>query len=428
MGRIIAFLVIAAAAIAVAWWLAGLPGTVAITAGSLSITTPVSLAILGAVILFLLLYILVRLLAGLMRLPSRTRRMQRERQRAGGERAVTRTLLALAGGDSASARKEARRTRELLGDTPQTLLLSAYAGRLAGQQEEADEAFNLLASRKDAAFLGVRGLLQGAIARGDDDGANALARRAEELNPGTPWLRAERARLAIRAGSWGQALELAGPGDPIAALSVAAAGTADNAGEALRLARRAWRTDPGFTPAALAYAKSLRDAGKESRAQDVLRESWAKLPHPDLAEAALAGGTYTVSRERRAQALANAAPDNPESHLLLAQAALETNRLADARSQAEASLAAGLNQRRVWLVLAKVAELEGDRPLAEEALRKAAAAEPDPVWRCEACGTIQDGWRPRCDTCETAGRIAWGTGVMRTPRLMLSDTSDAILP
>ena len=428
MRRIVVFLAIAIAAVALAWWLAGLPGTVAVSAGTLSITAPSSLAILGAVVLFLLLYNLVRLVALVFRLPSRTRRMQRERQRAGGEQAVTRTLLALAGGDSASARKEAQRTRQLLGDTPQTLLLAAYAGRQAGAQEEADEAFNLLAARKDAAFLGIRGLLQGALARGDYDGAHALARRAEEANPGTPWLRAERARLAIRAGSWSEALELAGPGDPVAALSVAAAGTATDPAEARRLARRAWKTDPGFTPAALTYAKSLRGAGKETRAQEVLREAWAKSPHPDLAEAALAGGTYAVSRERRAETLASAAPDHPESHLLLARSALEANRFADARRHAEAALAAGLNQRRVWLMLAKIADFEGERPITEEALRKAAEAEPDPVWRCEACSTVQDGWRPVCETCKTAGRIAWGTGVARNPPLLLADTGDAILP
>ncbi len=428
MRRIIAFLVAAGVAVAIAWWIAGLPGTVAVTLGTLAITAPTSLAILAAVVLFLVLYALVRLLAFLLRLPSRTRRMKRERVRASGERAVTRTLLALAGGDAAGARREARRTRELLGDTPQTLLLAAYAGRQAGQQEEADEAFNQLAARKDAGFLGLRGLLQGAIARGDWDGAHALARRAEEIAPGTPWLRAERGRLAIRAGSWHEALELAGPGDPVAALSVAAANSTTDSGEARRLARRAWKADPGFAPAAIAYAGRLRDAGKESRAQEVLRLSWAKVPHPDLAEAALAGGTYTVSRERRAEALASAAPEHAESHLLLARSNLAAGQLPDARRHAEAALAAGLGQRRVWLVLAQVAEQEGDRPMAEEALRKAAAAEPDPVWRCETCGSVQEGWRPVCETCHTAGRITWGTAMTGRAPLLLADTGDAILP
>ena len=428
MGRIIAFLLVAGITVAFAWWLAGLPGTVSIAAGALSVTAPTSLVILGAILLFLLLYALVRLLAFTLRLPSRSRRMRLARQRASGEQAVTRTLLALASGDAGSARKQARRTRDLLGDTPQTLLLAAYAGRQAGEQEEADAAFNQLAARKDAAFLGVRGLLQGAVARSDWDAAHTLARRAEELNPGTPWLRAERGRLAMRAGSWREALDLAGPGDPVAALSVAAANTASDPGEARRLARRAWKADPAFTPAALAYAARLRDAGKESQAQEVLRASWAKSPHPDLAEAALAGGTYTVSRERRAETLASAAPEHPESHLLLARASLAGGQTADARRHAEAALAAGLNQRRVWLVLAKVAEQEGDRPIAEQALRRAAEADPDPAWRCDACGSMQDAWRPMCETCKTPGRIGWGSAASRATPLLLPDASDAILP
>ena len=211
-------------------------------------------------------------------------------------------------------------------------------------------------------------------------------------------------------------------------LSLAAATTASSAGEARRLARRAWKTDPAFAPAAIAYASRLRDAGKESQAQEVLRQSWAKSPHPDVAEVALAGGTYTISRERRAESLAAAAPDHPESHLLLAQSSLAAGRLAEARRQADSALAGGLNQRRVWLVLAKVADAEGDRLAAEQALHKAAEANPDPAWRCEACGAAHDAWHPVCSTCQTPGRIVWGTAVSRGAPLMLPDTSDAILP
>ena len=104
MRRVIAFLVFTVAAVAFAWWLAGLPGVVAVTIGTLAITAPSSLALLGVIVLFLLLYFLVRVLAAIIRLPARTRRMRFERQRVTGDRAVTRTLLALAGGDSAAAR------------------------------------------------------------------------------------------------------------------------------------------------------------------------------------------------------------------------------------------------------------------------------------------------------------------------------------
>ena len=431
MRRVIAFLVVAAAAIAIAWWVAALPGSVAIAIGALSIAAPTPVAVLGAVVLFVILYLLVRLLALLLRLPSRSRRLQRERMRASGDRAVTRTLLALAGGDAAAARREAQRSRRLLGDTPQTLLLSAYAGRQAGRPEEADAAFNTLAGRSDAAFLGLRGLMQGAIARGDWDGAGALARRAEEVNPGTAWLRAERSRLAIRAGAWEEALALAGPDDPVALLGVAAADSAIDPHEARRLAKRAWKADPAFAPAALAYAARLRDAGREGRAQAVLRTSWAAAPHPELAAAMLAGSEEQVARERRAEALAAAAPGHPESHLLMAQLALDGGRPADAKRHAEAAFEAGLQQRRVWIALATAAGQQGDRPGQEQALLKAAEAEPDPIWRCENCATPQEAWRPVCATCQAAGRIVWASSAATPARLQLVDlggSGDAILP
>ena len=428
MRRVVTFLVAAAVLIGIAWWLAGLPGSVGGTVGDLTITLPTPWALVGLVVLFAVAYLLVRLVAMVVRLPSRSRRMAGERARRGGDQAVTRTLLALASGDSAAAMKEAGRSRALLGDTPQTLLLAAYAGRQAGQVAEADAAFTLLAGRKDAAFLGLRGLLQSAVARGDEPAARALSQRAEEVNPGAPWLRAERARLASRDGDWKQALELSGPGDPLAALGTAASDAATDTGEARRLAKQAWQADPGFTPAALAYARRLREAGREKRAQEVLRGSWAKAPHPALAEAALEGSTDPTVRAWRFGALASAAPNHPESYFLRAQLELEKGNLPQARREADAAQSLGLDQRRVWRLMATIADREGDTEAAASAARRAADADPDPHWRCGRCGTIHDAWRPKCEACGAIGEITWGEpATVTAPRLHLSGQDDAIL-
>ena len=136
---------------------------------------------------------------------------------------MTRTLLALAAGETGEARREAGRARRLLGDTPATLLLAAEAGRIAGRTDEAEAAFRALAERDDAAFLGLRGLLRQAVEREDWQEAAVLARRAEAVQPGAAWLRRERARLAVRAGNWSEALALADPDAPKAALAAAAA-------------------------------------------------------------------------------------------------------------------------------------------------------------------------------------------------------------
>jgi HemY protein len=429
MRAVVSFLVIATAVIGFAWWLVGLPGSVNAQIGGTTFGAPTSVALLFAIVVFVVLYILVRVLLTVVRLPGRTARMRAARDRRRGETALTRTLLALAGGDSTAARREARRSRLLLGDTPQTLLLAAYAGRQAGQQEEAEAAFRALAKRDDAAFLGLRGLMQQAMGRGDWEEAAQLARRAEEASPGVPWLRAERSRLAIRTGSWKEALTLAGPGDKVAVLGTAAANAEPDSSEARRLAKQAWRADPAFAPAALAYAKCLRAAGRERRAQDVLRTSWSLAPHPALAEDALATAPDDLARTRRAEALANAAPGHPESKLLLARVTLAAGLHGEAQRHAEEARAAGLDQRRVWLLLADIAEQSGNSAGQSDALRHAANAEPDPAWRCDQCGTVHAEWAPTCSHCGTTGRIAWGVAaVTGGTRLLTVDSGEPILP
>ena len=228
MRGVITFLIVAAVVIALAWGVSILPGTwTADVAGTqFQAGTPAVLALLLAA--FVVFYILIRLLAGLFALPRRLRRRNERTFRVRGDRAVTRTLVALAANDGEAARREADRTRRLIGDTPLTLLLAAQAGRQSGQEEEAGAAYRLLAERRDAPFLGLRGLLRQAIADEKWEEADSLARRAEAAYPGAQWLKDERRSLALRTGKWEDALRLSGP-DSRAALAVAAAGAAPNA-------------------------------------------------------------------------------------------------------------------------------------------------------------------------------------------------------
>ncbi len=415
MRRALTFILLLVIAVGVAWWVAHLPGQATLRFGATVVSAPVSVTVLAAALLFLVLYVLFRLIGGILRLPGGMRRRGRERARRRGDGAVTRALVALASGHAGEARREAARARRLLGDTPQTLLLAAQAGRAAGQDGEAGAAFELLAARSDAAFLGLRGLLRQALARQDWAEAAALARRAEQASPGTAWLRAERAQLATRTGDWREALALAGPDAPRAVLATAAAEGERDPAEARKLARLAWETEPGLTAAALAHARRLREAGKEGRAQDVLRRAWTLSPQPDLAAMSLAPVSDPALRLREAGTLVRGNPEHPESRLLLAHLALEAGDLPRARQEAEAALAGGLAQRRTWLLLAAVAEAEAEgavdpeaaRAAHREALRHAAEAEPDPAWRCDTCGTTHAAWSPTCPHCGTVGRIAW---------------------
>lgn len=422
MHRILRTLFWGVVVLAFAWFIANLPGRLSIDVGPYSVETSTSLAVTALLLLFIVLYAVVRLVLLLVFIPRAGSLWRGRRRRRAGDMAVTRALVALAAGEKADARREANRARALLGDTPQTLLLAAEAGRLAGRDDEATAAFQALAARKEAAFLGLRGLLANAISQQKWADAAALARQAEAAHPGAAWLRQERAQLAIRSGDWGEALNLAASApanpasgtSPVAALATGAALAETNPDRADRLARQALKADPSFTPAVVARAGLLRARGREKSAQAVLAEGWKRAPHPDIATASLAPITDKLARMKAAQQLTAGLPDHPESRLLLARTALDAGVVGEARRHLEAVKTAGLNQRRGWLLHAELEEEErGDteagRLAQREALRKAAVADPDPEWRCSVCHTPQAAWRPACPVCLTPGGLVWGS-------------------
>jgi HemY protein len=265
-----------------------------------------------------------------------------------------------------------------------------------------------MAGREDAAFLGLRGLFRQAMAREDWSGAAALARQAEAAYPGAAWLREERTELAVRIGDWGHALALAGPDSPRSAYATAAAESAVDPERGLALAKRAWRDDRGFAPAALGYATRLRAAGKEKAAFAVVAESWGEAPNPGLAAFALAPVHDKLARVAAATRLVEGSPEHAESHFLLARENFAAGLTGEARRHAEAARRAGMRQRRLYLLLGELAAAEGNTEAQRDALLEAANAEPDPAWRCEACGAVHAAWHPACPSCHTPGRIAWG--------------------
>lgn len=422
MRNVLAFLVLAALSVAAAWYIAALPGTLTADVAGTSVSTsaPVALVLLAA--LFAVLYVIIRLLALLFRSPRMVARANRQRRRRQGDRAVTTALTALAANDPPAALREAERTRTLLGDTPLTLLLHAQALRLAGRDGDADSAFRLLADREDGAFLGLRGLLRQAMAREDWAAAAALAQRADTAYPGAAWLRQERRELALRTGDWRDALRLSGP-DTRAALAVAAADNERDPDAALSLSKQAWTADPTLPVAAVAYARRLRSAGEDRKAQDVLKKSWARSPHPDVALCYLHPIADRLQRYKASATLARVNPEHGDSHLLQATMALEAGLTGEARRHAEAARRAGLDQRRLWSLMEQIEHLDGRPDGVAEAQRRRDLAGPDPLWRCGHCGTVHQSWLPVCDACGTAGHVAWVVPAREQPQ-----RSNALLP
>ena len=406
MRAAIGLFVAAVICIAVAWWVSLLPGAVTATIGgtTLSASTPVVATLL--VILFGVLYLAVRLVAWVIRIPGRLRRGGGTRTRIKGELALNRALVALAADDAGGARREADKGRRLLGDTPLTLLIAAQAGRSAGREDEAAALYEQLAERDDSRLLGLRGLMRIAVERQDWERAAALAGAAEKAHPGAAWLRDERRYMAQATGEWREALRLATP-ENRAALAVIAAQNETDPKAALPLAKQAFDAEPGLAPAAIAYATALRAAGKQRQAQDVLRQAWSTKPHPDLATAFVADAGDKFAQAREMAVLVRSNPDNPESYIAIARIAIDAGLTSEARRQIDRALAAGVNQRRLWSLLADVSVMNGKPEEAQEALRHMQDADPDPSWRCTSCGTSYEQWQPVCETCRSTGAIHW---------------------
>jgi HemY protein len=258
--------------------------------------------------------------------------------------------------------------------------------------------------------LGLRGLLRLAIAREDFVRAAELAREAEAAHPGAAWLRGERTQLALRTGAWAEALQLTHEDAPKAGFGAAAAEAEADPARAHKLAKAAFRRDPALPAAAIAYARRLREGGREKSAQEVLRKNWALSPHPEVAAFALAQAPDKRDRLQKGFDLVKGAPDHPESQILLARLCLEAGLPADAQKHVEAARGGGLDERRVHLLLADIHEAEGNDAGQKDALRHAAMAVSDPEWRCESCGTRLAAWSPACPVCHAVGRIKWRAG------------------
>lgn len=414
MAAALSVLLVLALAVAAAWQLREMGGSVEISVGELFLAFDLPALLVALTVLFLVLHGLLTGIRALAGWPARRRARIEAARRAEGEAALTRALIALAAGTVASARNEVKRARARLGDTPQLLLLTAEAERLAGREDRAAEAYAALAARPDARFLGLRGLLRQAIAREDWSEAQRLAREAEAAQPDAAWVREERQRVALRMRDWPEALALSPPGRSRAPLALAAALQSDDAEQAAMFEKEAFTADPAFAPAALAYAKRLSAAGQGKRAKAVLEQAWAANPHPDLADEYLRGEGDLLGRARAAEQLVHRNPSHPESRLLLARTWTAANLTGRARAELTALLASGQADRRAYQAMIDLELLEqgeGAAGRAAEAkwLRAAAAAPPPPTWRCGECGAEPGRWVPDCPSCGAVGQIAWVT-------------------
>jgi len=424
MTRALWLFVQVAIVVGAAYWLTTHPGRVAFNVDNWRIDMSVGLLVLIVAVLIVLMVVVSRFWGAIRRAPGQFFESRRASRRRRGYKALTQGMVAVAAGDAQEARRAARRADALLDEPPLTMLLSAQAAQLGGEETAARRYFEAMLDHPDTAFLGVRGLLMQAIKAGDKGEALRLAERAYRLRPETEWVVDQLFELQVESALWSDAnetiatairrktLPAADARRRRAAVLVEHSRVAEAEGDldmALSRAREAHDLDPGLVPATLALAHLFKAHDRGGRAVRLIEEAWARGPTPELAAAygAQIEDRDPLARVKRFQRLFSFRPDHRESHIALAEASLAARLWGEARKHLSAA-AGSAPTARVCRLMAELEELEkGDMAASRQWLARATTATPDEAWVCNGCGAVAGSWSALCGNCNAFGSLAW---------------------
>jgi HemY protein len=422
--RAILILVLIAIVVALGVLIADQSGQVAIGWQDWRIETSLPVLLVGVLVIAAVVTLVFVTIRSVLRAPDSFIRSSRDRRRRAGYRALTQGMVAVAAGDGDEAKRQARKADVLLAEPPLTLLLSAQAAQLNGDESAARRYFEAMLERKETEFLGLRGLITHALRHGDDATALTLTQRAHALRPQTPWVATSLLELQTRGGLWreaeatlvemGRAKLLTGPQryHHQAAILLERSRAAEAGGEnaaALSLAAKAADLAPDLPAAVERHAQLLQRAGQGRKAGKVIEAAWRRMPHPALAEiyATLVPDEAPLARVKRFEKLAEANPDHAESHVAVARAALAAQLWGEARRHLAA---VGSLDARACRLMAELAEAEHrDAAAAKSWLGKAADAVAEPLYVCPDCGAETHRWDPLCPHCRAFDRLEWRT-------------------
>lgn len=394
------------------------------------VLTPL-LAILGAVVLLILVWLLFKLV-GLLVASLRflngdetaiSRYFNRRAERKGYE-ALAEGMMALAAGEGRLAIRKAERAETYLGRPELTKLVIAQGAEMVGDTALATATFKALVADDRTRFVGVRGLMKQKLAAGDTETALKLAEKALAIRPRNEEVQTTLLQLQARQEDWAGARatlaaalrsgnlprEVHKRRDAVLALAHARDAMAEGKiAEATRDAETAQRMAPGLVPAAVMAARLAIADGKAKQADKIVKAAWATDPHPDLAAAfaEIAPGETPAERVKRFRPLLAKHAGHPEAKMLEAELQIAAEDFPAAR-RALGDLAETHPSARTLTIMAAIERGAGaeDR-LVRAWLAKAVMAPRGMQWVCDSCGHIHAEWRPVCTHCGSFDRLSW---------------------
>jgi len=430
MIRALWFLAKLTALVAAAIWLVHEQGTVSIVWQGYLIETSTSAVLVTLAVVFILWTYSYRIFRAFVGVPRLYRRHQISKMRENGYRAVTQGLVAIAAGDGRSAEKYAKRAEDMIPGTPLTRLLVAQTALLNGNAPKARREFAELLDDNDAAFFGVRGLLNETLQQGNYREALTLIRKADELQPGRDWVIRALFDLETRNREWPKAERTLKKAEKLGLIdkdtgrhhrqAIWTAMADENillshTAVATRLAESAFGLDAAFTPAALRLVALYTAAEKRRAAIKTIEKSWAANPHPALATLWMnfqppvkkQKSLYDAGRETFdwMKQLYDLQPQHRDSNRALGAAALQARMWKEARDY--------LAKANDYRMLARLEREEsGNEGKAREYLELAAEAPADARWVCRSCGHVAFDWQGLCPRCGAFDQLTWMTPLL----------------
>ena len=345
-----------------AGFFAGHPGAVAIRWQGWSVDT--SVGVLAGATLFAAFALAFFLLAAraIIRAPRQWLAARREKRRREGYRALSDGFVALAAGDPREGARLARRAEILLAGAPPSLVLSARAAELEGDEIAAERYWTRMLEEPQTELLGLRGLFRRALGEGDREAARGFARRAKALSARAPWVARSLFDLETREGRWQEAERVLADASAQQVFPAERARhyrgvllyelsrEAEKAGDrrrALTLAASAEAFCRDLAAPAAHHARLLLEQGRAKAAARVVESAWRTAPTPELSRlyGTIFAGEPALQRVKRFERLAAQNPEARESRIALAEAALAAELWGQARHSLETALAAAPPQR-----------------------------------------------------------------------------------
>lgn len=406
-------------------WIAERPGEISLVWEGQQYQTGLMVAVTALVALVAVIMLLWWMLRALWTSPHSVRRFFRARKRDRGYQALSTGLIAAGAGNALLARRMSARARSLIRADQEPLIrvLDAQAALIEGRYDEARRLFQEMSEDPETRELGLRGLYVEANRLGAHEATRQYAEQAAEAAPYLPWAAKATLEYRCRAGHWDDAIRLLDQqkiahvlerheAERLKAVLLTAksedqleadpAGARDSALKALKLAK-------DLVPAAIVAAKAYMREDNLRKASSTLEQVWKIEPHPELARAYVRArsGDSAVDRLKKAEKLEALKPNNYDSLLAVAEAALDAQDFKKARAKAEAA-ARIASRERVYLLLADIEEAEtGDQGRIRHWMGQALKAPRDPAWVAD--GHVSERWMPISPVTGRLDAFEWKT-------------------